>query len=264
MFYLKSFSNIVKSHFVLMTFSVLVFSSFIGVLSFNQDITSFFSLDNKTNRSPYFNALISGKHNMESIQRKIEQLPGVESILIKEALDAKLEMEKIIPGIDVDETLNSQVYQPIKIFLNPAITKNSRQLIREYLTRLMGKESVTFSSVKYPAKVNLKKYPYFKIFSDWSGSYFAFIAFCLWIVATILVSPYFYQQAFVIEKFQRTKMVALKMYMGFIFSLSGIILIILNLTHNIFDISTLAIMAIGITISIITFNLSKYSSRRIV
>jgi len=264
MFYLKSFANIVKSHFVLLMFSSLIFTSFATILNFNQEITGFFSLDNKTNRSPYFNALISGKHDMSFIERKMRQLPGVERVYVKNSIDAKSEMQRIVPGLDIESTLNAVTYQPLKIFLNADITKSSRQLIREYLTRLMGKESVTFSSVKYPAKVNLKKYPYFKIFSDWSGTYFALIAFCLWIVTTILMSPYFHQQAYIIEKFQRTRGVALKLYMGFVFTLCAFIGLGLSLRTNSFDIKVLGAMIIAVTISIIVFNFAKYSSRRMV
>jgi hypothetical protein len=248
-----------------MIFSSLFFLSFSSLIHYNQQITDFFSLDNKTSRSPYFNALISGDPDMKYVQRKMVQLPGVEKVLVKNKLDAKAELAKVIPGLDIDEALAASSFRPIKIFLEADITKSSRQLIREYLTRLMGKESVSFSAIKYPTKVNLKKYPYFKIFSDWSGYYFAFLAFGLWIMMTILLSPYFHQQAYIIEKFQRTRHVALKMYATYVLSLTSLVVISLNLSNIKFDsLIVYAVLILCISFSIIIFNLAKNSSRRII
>jgi hypothetical protein len=247
-----------------MLFSSITFISFSTIIHFNHEITEFFSLDNKTSRSPYFNALISGSPDMEYVQRKMKQLPGVESVLIKEQLNAKAELNKIIPAFDVEEAVTALTYRPVKIFLDANVTKSSRKLIREYLTRLMGKESVTFSAVKYPTKVNLKKYPYFKVFSDWSGTYFAGLAFCMWIVLTILIAPYFHQQGYIIEKFQRTKAVAIKMYMSFILVLTCMVVISMNLMNVKFNMMVYAALFAAIFFSVMTFKFAKKSSRRII
>jgi hypothetical protein len=247
-----------------MMFSSFMFMSFATIIHFNSEITDFFSLDKKTSRSPYFNALISGSPDMEYVQRKMKQLPGVERVQIKKQLDAKKELNKIIPAFDVGDAVTSLSYRPIKIFLDSNVTKSSRKLIREYLTRLMGQESVTFSAIKYPTKVNLKKYPYFKVFSDWSGTYFAGLAFTMWLVLTILLAPYFHQQGYIIEKFQRTRAVALKMYMSFILTLSSVVVISLNLLNVKFNIIVYGVLFAGIFLSIMTFKFSKKSSRRII
>lgn len=248
---------------VLVTFNVFAFVAFLATTQYRMTITDFFSLDNKTNRSPYFNALISGEKDISFIKRKMQQLPGVDSIKIKKKLNAKTELNNIIPNSSISDALGAKTFTPVKIFLNANITKSSRNLIREYLTRLMGKESVTFSRVKYPAKINLKKYPFFKVFSNWSGAYFAFICFGLWIVSTILIAPYFYQQAYIIEKFQRKSSVGIKMYSGLLLILTMAMSILFIGTETKFSLVSTALVAGSIVCAIFVFTISKMSSRRI-
>lgn len=264
MFYLKAILNIFKSHFVLMAFNILALMVFLTSINYRTEITDFFSLDNKTNRSPYFNALVSGAKDISFIQRKMQQLPGVESVKIKANIDAAKELNNLIPNTSINEALGAQTFTPVKIFLNSNITASSRKLIREYLTRLMGKESVTFSRVKYPAKINLKKYPYFKVFSNWSGAYFAFIFFGLWMISVILIAPYFHQQGYIIEKFQRKNAVSVKMFAGFVFFISSIVLVSILVKASSFSIINLAIIAGAFIASIFIFNFAKFSSRRLI
>lgn len=248
---------------VLVTFNIFAFVAFLGTVQYRGEITDFFSLDNKTNRSPYFNALISGEKDITFIQRKMKQLPGVESIQIKNKLNASSELNNILPGETISEALGAKTFTPVKIFLNANITKSSRNLIREYLTRLMGKESVTFSRVKYPAKINLKKYPFFKVFSNWSGAYFAFICFGLWIVSIILIAPYFYQQAYIIEKFQRKNAVGIKMYGQLLLVITSIAIISFTVFNAKFSLVSVSLIGGGLISALFAFSLAKVSSRRI-
>ena len=264
MFYLKAIFNIFRSHIVLLGFNVIALALFLTTINYRTDITNFFSLDNKTNRSPYFNALISGKKDISFIQRKMQQLPGVESVTIKDNVNAANELKKIIPKASISEALGVTTFTPVKIFLNANITTSSRKLIREYLTRLMGEDSVTFSRVKYPAKINLKKYPYFKIFSNWSGAYFAFIFFGLWITSVILIAPYFHQQGYIIEKFQRKKAVSVKMFAGLVFFVSALTMIIFLSKNSHSSVLDAAIIIGSIFASIFIFNFARHSSRRII
>lgn len=247
-----------------MTFNIIALLAFLTSVNYRTEVTDFFSLDNKTNRSPYFNALISGTKDISFIQRKMQQLPGVESVKIKKNINAQKELNNLIPNSNIGDALGAQTFTPVKIFLNSGITASSRKLIREYLTRLMGKESVTFSRVKHPAKINLKKYPYFNVFSNWSGAYFAFIFFGLWIISVILIAPYFHQQGYIIEKFQRKNAVGLKMFAGLVFFIASLVSVFFLIKATQVSIINLAIIAGAFIASIFIFNFAKLSSRRLI
>lgn len=189
---------------------------FTGILQFRTEVRDFFSMDAKTSSAPYFNALVASSTNADYITRKMKNLPGVKSVEVKASEKIKSEVGGLLRelGSDLEEAaaLMGSQYSSFKIVLDKGTRPESRKLIKEYFSRLTGKEEVTFSQVKKPKAPRLNTHPLYGIFAKWSDWYLASIAALGWFFTLCLLAAPMRSQGYVIEKFQRKEKTALKMF----------------------------------------------------
>lgn len=202
----------VREHKALAFANAALLALFVSSLQFKSDIRGFFSLENKTVSSPYFNALIDSDREADYIARKMRNLPGVEGVEVKKSESVAKEIGSFLRELGESSELMSGGYSSFKIFLDKSANGQSRRLIREYMSRLAGKKEVTFSGVKTPSLRKSAGSPLYAFFSKYAPYHIAAVAgigwlFTLWLVAFPLKS-----QCFVIEKFQRKSGTSLKIY----------------------------------------------------
>lgn len=212
MFYLKELLLIIRDHKVLSIANLALLVLFVGVIQHKSDIRSFFSLDSKTTSAPYFNALVSAGSNPDAIARKIGNLPGVAKVELRNSSKLEKEIGGFLKGLGAGEDLLAGGFNSFKVVLDKSTRPESRQLIREYFSRLVGKKDVTFSEVKTSRSTGLKASPLYSLFAKWSDTYIAALAGFGWLFTLWLLSQPIQAQGFVIERFQRKDKTALKMY----------------------------------------------------
>lgn len=212
MFYLIEFFKIIKTN--MMAFLLLSASSF-GIIFLSSNfslVKEKLSLSNQAQETPYFNALISKKMQVDGILRRMKKLPGVIAVDKPSNDQIKTEIEKIkkVFGGDIIRSLASVDYTKIRISLETGIKKKSYELIKEYLQRLVGTTSITMGEIKYPHQAQVKLKGFLGKFLNLINVYTLSILGGIWFVSLILFARPLISHAYIIEKFQRKNLVGLK------------------------------------------------------
>jgi hypothetical protein len=214
MFYLKHFWEVTKNAnlngILFIILSILAITS-VHHRSYFQNI---FSMSQKIISRPYLNALISDKVDLQSISRKISNLPGVEKVSVKRTSDLGAEianLEKEI-GTGLVQSLGDLNFASINIELTSGISERSQALVREYLSRLAGKNTVAISNIKKPKAVTLSKNDPYQFVNNWGDWYIIAIILVLWLVSFVILTRSLRNYSYLIERFQRRKHVAFKIF----------------------------------------------------
>lgn len=188
----------------------------IGAVETHSHWKNLFVNEGKVSRLPYMMALVQGQHNLTQIQRKVNQLPGVASVDINKGAKVKNRLMKELSK-EVLESFGSildQHYQSFKIQFLPNISPKGHSLIKEYLVRLLGKDTISVSDVKRPKGGRIHHTQLAK-FIKAGGDFFILFAICaLWGFSGVLFIRELKKQAYLIEKFQRKEYVAFKSFVG--------------------------------------------------
>jgi cell division protein FtsX len=213
MFYLKEALKVFRKNiFLSASLSVLTFTLFFSVANFG-DLQKVISKHlPQVENEHYFNALVSEKVSISSVKRKIEGLPGVKSVKLLDKTGTKNKVKSVSStlGLSKKEASSLNEMVSIKIALTSQVSQSSINLIREYLTRLAGKDNILIGAVK-------KKISNEKIFKSllvqikkWPLQSAIGVAFVLWMISFFLLRKEILRVAYIIESFQRKTNVALK------------------------------------------------------
>lgn len=214
MFYLNHFFKSLKNFKVTGLLFVLLTVTLTTALHNRTYLKQIFSLANKTITRPYFNALVTSNVNLSTVARKIRKLPGVELVRVKTALDVKEELGSLKSELDSDvlESLSGINYSSLTIEMGRSLQARSQNLIKEYLTRLVGKDSVTISDIKTPKTIKIKKNDPYNLVNNWGDIYIIAILSIVWLGVCFSFSKYLKNYSYLIEKFQRKSNVGLKIF----------------------------------------------------
>ncbi|MFG1499810.1 hypothetical protein ABMA70_06320 [Halobacteriovorax sp. XZX-3] len=215
MFYLKELARFTKNNlFGQALFSLLTISLVISVSNYDSFKKKISNALPAIQNEYYFNALVDGDLNTSSISRKIKGLPGVKGV---EAISATKSMAvtnqlKDVLELGKDEITSIISMKGLKIILDEKVSESSTNLIREYLVRLTGKDNVVLGSVRKKISNSqswknvmneLKRRPLQVLIT---------VLALFWVVAFMTIKRNLKQVSYLIEKFQRKKNVAFKMY----------------------------------------------------
>lgn len=263
MFYLKEFFKILKDNFVLSFIFLFSFTTFVSVSHNKNMIEKELSLTGKVKASPYFNALVSNDINLDSVQRKMKYLPGVKNVSLNASTTIKNEIEGLKSkfGESVIKSLSTINYRKLKVELEKGIHQKNQSLIREYLTKLVGRDSLTMGSVRQPKKLKLNKNDNLLVLLNWGGTYLIAISGVMFLISSILLAKQMNDISYLIEKFQRKKMVKIKIFMSGILCLALFILglnLQVNTNINMFSIGAILVV---LAISYIASMTTKFNYR---
>jgi hypothetical protein len=97
------------------------------------------------------------------------------------------------------------------VALNPSLSQDSLDFVREQIVKFGGKEHMTATDVKYPEVTGvMKSHPFYQFIGkagDWGVV--GLVALC-WVISFWLSYDVFRTRSYIIEKFQRKKLVASK------------------------------------------------------
>lgn len=209
MFYLKTF------------FSVVLKNTFRGLLLLIITTLCVFCLAHKSKLEPilekwnsipeegaYFYALISTKENLTEVRSKLAMLPGVAGVKDVSSEQIMSEVKNVLGGSDVTPQMLGFDYQGIKLSFESGLKPETRQLIREFLTRLCSEGNLIMGAVREISNETSPITSWQKwVLNFWSiWGMFLLIWFILFLS---LLSP-LRAYAYLVEKYQRRHAVAIK------------------------------------------------------
>jgi hypothetical protein len=163
--------------------------------------------------NPYFVAVMDENVDALKLSKLIGRLPGVLSIADKTSDESRGKISQLVSQLGSDYQVSSDLmnFKSVRISLNPSLSQESLEFIREQVVKFGGKEHMTATDVKYPEITNvMKTHPFYKFIGkagDWGV--IGIVAFC-WIISFWLCYDIFRSRSYIIEKFQRKKLVASK------------------------------------------------------
>lgn len=212
MFYLGEFFKISKQNLLVSLLACFSSLGLILTVHFQDNIDRKLSeLGKLKSQQPYFNALVDDKVSFSKIKRKMSQLPGVITISSHGQLNASDEIERLKAayGGDILQSLSELNYKKLKIEVSQGLKPKSLKLIREYLVRLVGKESVTVGEFKFPS-INRSKVKLIEVIQTGGVPALMLILGFLFCFSLALFMKPLKKHAFIIENFQRKKSVSLR------------------------------------------------------
>jgi predicted small integral membrane protein len=163
--------------------------------------------------NPYFVAVLDSSVDSAKLKNFVNKLPGVLDIDDKETAKSVSKLNKLVSQLGPDFKLSSELmnFKSLRIIMNPSLSPESLQFVRSQVVKLGGSEHVTATDVKYPEVTSvMKKHPFYEFLSragDWG--IIGLITLC-WVISYWLTYNVFRSRSYIIEKFQRKKLVAAK------------------------------------------------------
>jgi hypothetical protein len=163
--------------------------------------------------NPYFVAVMDEGVDELKLKKLTSQLPGVLSITNKTSEESRGKINQLVNQLGADYQVSSELmnFKSVRIALNPSLSQESLDFIREQVVKFGGKEHMTATDVKYPEVTTvMKAHPFYRFIGtagDWGVV--GIVALC-WIISFWLCYDVFRSRSYLIEKFQRKKLVASK------------------------------------------------------
>lgn len=234
MFYLINFfksllSNPIKGiTFIVLTF-LFVGSSFYGTKIENSLLKGV----SKMEKGASFFALVDSRENNQRIARKLRDLPGVEKVSVLSKSDVSSSLDNLLKTLDVgiSKDLLDLSFSGLQIEFQKGLPSRSQNLIRNYLSRLVGTEKLTMGAVnKESIKQKKKRGSIVNFIRIYFGPILTGVMGFSWLVFFLFFRKSILRDAYLAEQYQRRKNVGIKtLSVGFVtlFSISSGIFIIL-------------------------------------
>jgi hypothetical protein len=185
------------------------------LMTFSQQrwLKQVFSPEVDLSNKNYFTAIIDDSVDVQTIERKVSNLPGVSLVKMKNISSTADEVMSNLKGLDIEgmEEVIQGKYYSLKIFLNNQASREGQNLIREYLTRLVGNAQISISSIKtldLPTRI-IKGVV--KIARNIGDKVIIGISFLIWTSFAIFFILRLSQYAKVVQFYQRKKGLLVKM-----------------------------------------------------
>ncbi len=230
MFYLVQFFKIVmkspiRGFFLLLFSIILVFS--IGQKKYLEEQFTRMIPENKA--GDYFYALIASTESYEHVARQMSVLPGVFKVEVLSEEQIKEEVKGILGALQGDlintspDSLDSLDlnYAGLKIVYARELKDRPKELVREYLSHLVGEGNITLGGIKSSDQVGDKRTQFIAVIKSWGYSLYLFIIFIFWTISLLAVRMKIAEASYLLEHYQRKQKVGLKV------AISGLTMIFL-------------------------------------
>jgi hypothetical protein len=163
--------------------------------------------------NPYFVAVVDGSVDAGKIKNVLSELPGVLNVDDKESDRSRSKLSALMGQLGSDYSLDSSLmdFRSLRIVMSPSLSTESLDFVRNQVVKMGGKEHVTATEIKYPEVTKVMRAHPFYEFLGKSGDWGVVGVFALlWIISYWLSYDVFRSRSYIIEKFQRKKLVAAK------------------------------------------------------
>lgn len=163
--------------------------------------------------NPYFVAIVDGSVDASGIKEVLSRLPGVITIDDKESDRSRSKLNKLVSQLGADYSLDAGLmnFKSLRIVMSPSLSMESLDFVRNQVVKMGGQDHVTTTEIKYPEVTGIMQaHPFYAFLSkagDWG---MIGILAIFWIISFWLCYDVFRSRSYIIEKFQRKKLVAAK------------------------------------------------------
>ncbi|MFA6236423.1 MAG: hypothetical protein WC635_03765 [Bacteriovorax sp.] len=214
MFYLTQFIKILfKSPlrgFFLFLFSVLMVFS-IGQKTFLED--QFLKMIPENKAGSYFYALIASTESYQNVAHQMAVLPGVHKVEVLSENQIKDEVKGILGSLQVNlsQTTLDLNYAGLKVIYAKDLKPRAQELVRDYLTHLVGEGNITLGAIKINDQSLDKRNQFIAAIKSWGYSIYLFVVFLFWMIALLSVRVKIAEASYLLESYQRKRKVGVKM-----------------------------------------------------
>lgn len=213
MFYLIQFLKILMKSpvrgFFLVLFSILfVFS--IGQKSLLENQFTKMIPENKA--GDYFYALIAASESYQAVARQISALPGIHKVEVLSEAQIKSEVQGVLGNLQVsltDSNLDLN-YAGLKIVFIKELKPRSKELVRDYLTHLVGEGNITLGALKSSEQMIDKRTQFISMIKSWGYPIYLALVLVFWMISLLSVRTKIAEASYLLESYQRKKGVSLK------------------------------------------------------
>ena len=156
-------------------------------------------------KESYLLGLIDKKENLNRILRKVNSLPGVKKSHKYNNNKLKSKLAKSL-NMDSEILLEDFDYEGVKVIFASGTNLKSKELIKEYLVRYVGKDKIVIGKIVSPPPVKTS----FKALLAKQIKIVLSVAFVLWVIFGLLFSYRINNPCYLIENFQSKKNVRFK------------------------------------------------------
>lgn len=163
--------------------------------------------------NPYFVAVLDGTVDAQKIKNVLLNLPGVVNIDDKESARSRSKLNALVGQLGADYKLDDELmnFKSLRIVMNPSLSMESLDFVRNQVVKMGGKDHVSATDIKFPEVTGVMKAHPFYSFLAKSGDWGVVgIISLLWMISYWLCYDVFRSRSYIIEKFQRKKLVAAK------------------------------------------------------
>lgn len=199
----------------------------------------------------YFYALIASSESYQTVARQMSVLPGVHKVEVLSETQIKEEVKNVLGSLQI-ETADSALdlnYAGLKIIYAKDLKPRAKDLVRDYLTHLVGEGNITLGAVKANDQIGDKRAQFINVIKTWGYSLYLFIVFIFWVISLLSVRVKIAEASYLLESYQRKRKVGLKMALNgltLIFLLSVGVTFVLGMPQIVNLLVALAIFIVGI------------------
>lgn len=235
MFYLRKLRKLFKqSPVFLMTYLLLTLVCVFSI-NFHENIINIVEKNSlKDFKPPFFHALIDENQNYTRFSRKLRSLPGVKNVEILSPQLVKDQANEMLGNLNlgISTDLIDMGYAGLKVIFEANLQEKSIELVRDYLVRLVGKDSITIGDIIQ--STNKKEDSFLIDFVQKNLSWIILTSSLLILsLINILFVRFYNNQLYLIENFQRKNNISLKIYL----LLSSVVIIIPTLVSSLISFS---------------------------
>lgn len=183
----------------------------------------------------------------------MSQLPGVFKVEILSETQIKEEVKNVLGSLQVDMTDSSLDlnYAGTKIIYTKELKPRAQELVRDYLTHLVGEGNITLGNIKTSDQISDKRAQFINVIKSWGYSLYLFIIFIFWVISLLSVRVKIAEASYLLENYQRKRKVGLKTALNgltLIFILSVAVTFVLGMPQFINLLVALGIFVVGIVL----------------
>lgn len=163
--------------------------------------------------NPFFVAVLDGSVDASKLRTIVQGLPGVTAIDERDASQGQAKIKQLVKQLGSDYKLSAELmdFRSLRIMLSPSLSAESLEFVRDQVIKAGGETHVTATNVKYPEVTGvMKSHPFYSFLAragDWGVIGILALA---WMISYWLCYDLFRSRSYIIEKFQRRKLVAAK------------------------------------------------------
>ena len=163
--------------------------------------------------NPYFVTVVDGTVDAGKLVTLIKKFPGVVSIDDQESTKSKSKINELVENLGTDYEVDAKFLElrSLRVMLSPTLSNESLKFVRDQVVKLGSNDHISATEVKFPEVTKvMNSHPFYEFLNSAGDWGVIGVVALFWIISFWLTYDSFRSRSYLIEKFQRKKMVAAK------------------------------------------------------